>query len=358
MRMLQITVKEGLCAISSFVFSAWGGLLCSYGNEIELGTKFGELALELLHRFQPREWLARVYCGIYGLINPWSKPERSCCAPLSLAYNVGLETGDIQYAMLSAQLRCFLLFDIGTPLPELKRVMLTLEDEMVATKQEGVLSIAKPFWYMIEAFMHENGVEKFLHDESTTSTDTPVQICWKYFHAMFVTFTFCDFERTSKYANLVQNIVNFPYKDINISFYLLMSSLADIELVRRGNKSRRQVLPRARRHLKKIEMISRFSPNHSFGKQYLLKAELAAINGKHDVAFELFVGAIGFSKGEGLLWEQALGAEICGRFMASRNKMEEAKEYLEEAHSVYLAWGGVGKATALQKDINRLFVVN
>lgn len=95
-RMIRLTIRYGVSAISAHGFSGYGVLLCGSGD-IEAGYRYGQLALRILNRFNAKEWLPRVYSMVYGMNMHWKTPLRLCLDPLKYAHKVGLETGDIEY---------------------------------------------------------------------------------------------------------------------------------------------------------------------------------------------------------------------------------------------------------------------
>jgi predicted ATPase len=95
-RMVQLSLKHGLCAASSVAFSVYGMLLVSKKSRVHEGTRMGELSFKILDRFQAKAWLPRVHAAFYGHIHAWTRPHKLAFEPLLRGYRVGLETGDIE----------------------------------------------------------------------------------------------------------------------------------------------------------------------------------------------------------------------------------------------------------------------
>ena len=95
MRAARITVEHGLCNLSSVAFGLYGMTLAACG-EAEEATRYGELALQLLERFDAKQWLPRVHVCVYGCIFSWTKDLRTCIGPLGRGFDVGIETGDVE----------------------------------------------------------------------------------------------------------------------------------------------------------------------------------------------------------------------------------------------------------------------
>lgn len=67
LKMMKITLKYGSSAWSATACSSYGMICCAFGD-YEQGFRFGRLALAYLEKFQCREFLPRVYFGVYGTL--------------------------------------------------------------------------------------------------------------------------------------------------------------------------------------------------------------------------------------------------------------------------------------------------
>lgn len=101
-RMVSLSLDYGLSSISSAGFAFFGILSCSVGSDTEFGYRCGQLALQLLEKFKCAEFLPRVYSAVYGFINSWKYKSSEALEPLRNAHHIGLETGDIEFAMVNA----------------------------------------------------------------------------------------------------------------------------------------------------------------------------------------------------------------------------------------------------------------
>ena len=93
-RMVELTLEHGACALSSYALCVFGTLVVSYGREAKDGYRYGEVALALLHRFKSREWVPRVYMAAHSTLFGWDRPLEENLAPLKLSFQAGMCTGD------------------------------------------------------------------------------------------------------------------------------------------------------------------------------------------------------------------------------------------------------------------------
>jgi hypothetical protein len=118
-RMVSLSLDYGLSSISSAGFAFYGVLSCSCRVDTEFGYRCGQLALRVLEKFKCAEFVPRVYAPVYGFINSWKFEFSAALEPLKYAYDVGLETGDIEFAMVNASLFgvSLLVFTWGNAFP-------------------------------------------------------------------------------------------------------------------------------------------------------------------------------------------------------------------------------------------------
>jgi predicted ATPase len=95
-RMVQLTMKYGLSAISSVGFASFSSMLSTFFKNKEDAYRCGQLALDLLNRFDAYSYIPRVYYFVYGKVFTNKLRLRELCPFLLEAYHKGLETGDIQ----------------------------------------------------------------------------------------------------------------------------------------------------------------------------------------------------------------------------------------------------------------------
>lgn len=68
-----------------------------YINE---GCRLGNLAMKIFGTFNNRNFLARVYGIYYFIVHCYTNPIQNSIEPLMYGHRVGLETGDIEFAVV------------------------------------------------------------------------------------------------------------------------------------------------------------------------------------------------------------------------------------------------------------------
>jgi predicted ATPase len=100
LRMMRLTLKNGLCKFSPFAFATFGMLLAAIGEHKE-GYEFGRVALKLHdHLEDSRECIAATTVVVESCLTHLQKPLYDSLAPMLESHQIGMETGEIEFAAL------------------------------------------------------------------------------------------------------------------------------------------------------------------------------------------------------------------------------------------------------------------
>src|SRR5690606_16339570 len=118
-RLLGITLRYGNTAVSCFAYGSYGVILCGVLGHMKKGNEFGKLALRLIDKLNAKEWKAQIYVPPYAPIFHWRNHARETLRPLQESYQIGLETGLIEFACVNTNIYCIQSFLCGKQLPRL-----------------------------------------------------------------------------------------------------------------------------------------------------------------------------------------------------------------------------------------------
>lgn len=96
LRLVRLTMKYGLSAISTVGFAAYSVMLVTVSQNKDEGFRYCQLALELLDKFRTKEYIPRVYYFVYGEALTFKYDVQKLYTYLLRAYQIGLESGDIE----------------------------------------------------------------------------------------------------------------------------------------------------------------------------------------------------------------------------------------------------------------------
>ncbi|MEL6166761.1 MAG: hypothetical protein AAFR37_24470, partial [Cyanobacteria bacterium J06628_3] len=137
--MVNLSIKFGNTSSSAFGYAMYGFILCGMVNDIESGTQFGKLALNLVDKFNSKDIESKVLLLVGHFINHWQESIHKSLPLLTKSYQVGLEAGDLEFAGYAASFYCFDCILIGKELETLETEISAYSDAVNQLKQKHVL---------------------------------------------------------------------------------------------------------------------------------------------------------------------------------------------------------------------------
>ena len=301
-KMVVLSLEHGLSAISSVAFSMYGTMYCAFTSNKDEGYRFGQVGLALLERFKSREWLPRVYFSVFGNINRLRDRMQDLIGPLHQGFRVGMETGDIEFAMLNASLHvAFMLFG-GPSLPSLEAqameylpVMQSHQQASAVVKTQSILQLVQNLMGKTDDAFH---LEAVSFDESLASSRANnLLTVWCHFQKLILRYILSDYERAEQEAVSFRSLRKYLHFKSSFGFISLLEGLALLAVCNdRPRNVRRKHLTVVRGNIKQLEKEALYNPHDVAGKVFLLQAELARVMGKKDLARHKFVCAIAVTR--------------------------------------------------------------
>lgn len=98
LRMVNHSLKNGISVYSAFAFAVYGIILGSGMGKYEAGYRFGQLAMNLLNRFDAKSLRCTVTFLFANMINHWKNPLRDNQILFRNAIESGIQNGEFQFA--------------------------------------------------------------------------------------------------------------------------------------------------------------------------------------------------------------------------------------------------------------------
>jgi histidine kinase len=310
-------------------------------------------------KFKTKSWLGRVTAGYYGCIHGWKKPIQETLKPLEYAHRVGMETGNIEFALLNANIYCWSQLDI-TPLPVLEKEILTVNERMEIYGQKLNMQRIKPAWQLIKNLMgqakgdpiiltgdimEESILEQWKHENVSVYH-------WSHAYRMMLAYLFGDYTRAERFSNGCRTIADYPWGAVDVAVVIFFDALTALAKAR---ESKQKKAPLAEKRLVRLKYWANHSPHNFLGKQFLVEAEMAALAGQHNLAFSKYTCAIALSREGGFLMQTGLANERTGKHLLEQNDKESAVFYIREAISLYKRWGAKAKVKSLKDEMKDTF---
>jgi len=345
-----LTIKHGNSNHSSFIYSAYGHILCLLGK-IDQGYQFGKLSLNILAKSSAPK--VKTLMVFNGFIKYRKKHCKEILKPLQQAYQNGLEVGDFEYACHSANTYSFMIFYLGMELNQVERELFKYRQIFTQLKQQSILmrqsiylqtilnlkqtSFENPCVLNGEIFNEEKMLPLMITENNTNL------LFRFYLNKLILSYLFEHHLQALEYSQLAEKDLNVAVGLPIIPIFYFYSSLAILAV-----KSKR-LLKKVAANQKKMQQFADHAPMNFLHKFYLVEAEYARVKGKDKEARQYYDQAIALAKKNRYINEEALALELAGKFYLCKKQNMFAQVCLREAHYAYQKWGAMAKVKHLEQ---------
>ncbi|MDZ8259096.1 AAA family ATPase [Nostoc sp. ChiQUE01b] len=361
--MINLCIEHGNSPLSAFAFGMYGLLLSATGS-INEGYHAGKVALELLEIFNTRELTAKIYNLFNSNIRAWKEHVRNSIAPLQEAVQIGLETGDIEWAGYAAANLCSYMFFSEENLASTVQQQAIYIDLCIKIQQDIPTHFTQ-IWRQLGLNLCGLAEDKYrLIGESFDETRMlPRLIAAKsgtvlyifYVAKTILLYHFSEYDQALKQAKLAQQQAGaaFGFMQVAIlNFYHSLALLADYLEVQPNYQQ--TYLQQVEANQKQMQFWAQHAPMNYLHKWQLVEAERHRLLGEIVVAMDAYDRAIALARENKYLQEEALANELAAKFHLANNRMTIAKAYLQEARYAYLRWGATAKVQDLERRYPQL----
>ncbi|KAL3918679.1 MAG: hypothetical protein SGILL_004124 [Bacillariaceae sp.] len=356
LKMMKMSLRFGLSSMSSVAFAGYGTLLafCGHGNEAQ---RFGKVALDLVDRFDASSFRSRVYGLVYGLINPAVHPWRDSLDFLKQGHELGMLTGDAEFAMLNAHLHVgFMMDDGGFTVEEM---ISALKDCVDMTNTQGKSQHVKlsPMEPIRRAFLEYNDPSgditqdfDFLEEacKAVTASGNAMLVCMTYYTRIYGLFSARKYQKALEVLNEKNAICPPMGGSMLDSFEMYMEGMVVFACARQETNGaiRKSLVQRGRKAMKALQKLSVQNPDNCLGKFTLLEAEYAALCKKDSLAKLKYSQAMALSTGHNNNSESVFSKQAAGmHYVVDLQDPQTGLKYLEESIDVLNEFGGHAAAT-------------
>lgn len=356
-KLIELSLKYGNAPGTAQGYATYAIILCGNLGDIEGGYQFSQLALQLLNKNTARHLRPKVLLSCYGFVRHWKDNYKSTLAPLMEGYQVGLETGDINFAAYSITTYTLNALLTGMPLRQIEDTVHGVINTLQQFGHNASINYNRIRLQMVANYRGESETPWVLVGEYGNEPELVAKVTEAkdrlgkasiYSVKISVLYGFGKFEEAGMIAEEL-----LSYRDtgrgsaqfLNIVFYTALTFLALYPSAAPAKK---------KLYLKEIHKIQKFftkwvkfAPANFLGKQKVIEAEYARVHGRLGEARELYDQAIAGAQMEQMLPDEALFNEITGRFYAQQNLLPQAELYLRQAHYLYQQWGALAKTRYL-----------
>ncbi len=365
-RSVSLSLDHGITAVSAFAFGSYGVMLCGVAEAMKLGYKYGMLAQLIVDKLDAKEWKVHICTLRYSLINFWCEHVRETLPYLQKSFQVGMETGSIEYACINTNAYCINSYLAGKPLKRLEEEARSYSESFRRLKQETNFNYNEVYRQAMLNFLGEANDPLTLTGEAYNEGEMLEQnrvrndqtgTFFIHFHKLILGYHFGDHDMArlhGKQARTLFDAILAKFEIPTVLFYEALNCLVIAETA--SGIDRVNCLVRARTNEWRLRKFARSAPGNSAHKAWLIRAERYRVARRMPAAREAYETAIALALTHEYLQEAGLAYERTGLFYAGLGKEDLANHYMKRAYSMYEEWGGEAKLTWLRSTYPRYLV--
>lgn len=358
LKAVNLALHRGNCPESAFAYAAYGMLLCGELDEPALGYQYAKVGLAINERLDDLSLRARVIYVYAMFVHHWSNHWATLTPWFRKGIEAGYQSGDLLYLAYSAQ-DC-VIWDPGMDLETASQLHQENLDIVRECAYQDSLDSGSLFLQMQRNFLGTT------HSPASLSTDDfDDQACLEAMstrrfmtgianHQIYsaeINLLYGNYEQAlhfvRKQDKLIKSAMSLPQL---VRFYIV-ANLTLTTLFPTMNRADQQA---TRERLERdLARMTRWADNCEANfrhLQFLMTAELARLDGRHDAALELYDTAIDTARANGFLRDEATAFERAARHLLALGKGRSAEGYLRGAHGVYNRWGAQRKVEQLEDE--------
>ena len=365
-KMVQATVRHGLCKESSFAFAAYALMTCGLLREYDKGYQHGKIAIAVLEKFNAQEVLARVSYVSYSTVTVWVEPFQATLPKLLEGYNVGISSGDKESAIVCKRVFTVNAFQCGQPLEGLINDLADLTSDCKRYQQEHLGILNKPLWQCAQNLIGDPEQAKpwILKGKIQVQDDyVAVQrergnltaICHYSMLQLILAYVFRKYELAAEFydkcveADLEKNLMG----KFETSTYAFFGALTAFEMLRRHPKDQKWA-GTVDSTLAKMEKWASSSSWNFEHRLSFLEGEQMASAGDVVGAVGAYSKAARLAKEHGFINEEAVICERYAAFLRVSGNETSARVQYDKAYNAYMKWGALRKCVEVREEAESL----
>jgi len=368
-----LVILEGVCLFrkhgnppsAAFAYGAYGLVLAGGVRDIESGYRFGQLALNLQKKSNTKENNAKVVFLVAGFIRHFKEHAHQLLDSLRDAYQLGLSTGNFEYAGYACVNYIHIAFSTGKELFKLEQQIESFYNTITQIKQKSSQYILQMHWqYVLNLCKQSEYPYQLIGERFDENIMMPIYLEMNFgggiydlcFYKMILCYLFQYYFDAIESASKAEKYLYAAIASFNSHVFYFYDSLSRLAIYSKiSKKEKKFFMKRVLINQKKMKNWADHAPMNHLHKWYLVEAEHARVLGHIAQAIDYYDKAIAGARDNEYINEEALANELAAKFYLEWNKKNIAKDYMHEARYCYQRWGALAKVRHLEQTYPDLF---
>ncbi|MBN3949785.1 MAG: AAA family ATPase [Nostoc sp. NMS7] len=361
-KMVSLSLQFGNTPASTMGYVLHGMVLCTFLGEVETGYGFGQLALNLLDRFDVREFKSMILILFGGFIQHRQESFRATIPILKVGFTSGMETGDFLHAGYNVCCYSYAGFWTGAELSNWESDIANYNAVLTQVKQHSAQTHLNLMRQTAENFretrIQPDCLSGTIYDEimipkhrQANELSVMAEI---YIHKLLLAYSFGNYKAASDYIDQAQQYLIAVAGVIFAPIFHFYAALTHLALFPKPEIELCVILAQVEIHQTTLYQWAQYAPMNHLHKWHLVEAEKQRVLGNKTEALEHYDRAISLAKENEYVNEEALSNELAAKFYLDWGKEKVAQAYMQEAYYCYARWGAKAKIEHLEKGYPQL----
>ncbi|MHC5891379.1 ATP-binding sensor histidine kinase [Nostoc sp.] len=361
-KMVSLSLQFGNTPASTVGYVLHGMVLCTFLGEIETGYGFGQLALNLLDRFDVGEFKSMILILFGGFIQHRQESFRATIPTLKVGFTSGMETGDFLHAGYNVCCYSYAGFWSGAELSNWESDIANYNAVLTQVKQHSAQTHLNLMRQTAENFretrIQPDCLSGTIYDEimipkhrQANELSVMAEI---YIHKLLLAYSFGNYKAASDYIDQAQQYLIAVAGVIFAPIFYFYAALTHLALFPKSEIELCVILAQVEIHQTTLYQWAQYAPMNHLHKWHLVEAEKQRVLGNKTEALEHYDRAISLAKENEYVNEEALSNELVAKFYLDWGKETVAQAYMQEAYYCYARWGAKAKIEDLEKRYPQL----
>ncbi|MHC5675573.1 ATP-binding sensor histidine kinase [Nostoc sp.] len=361
-KMVSLSLQFGNTPASTVGYVLHGMVLCTFLGEVETGYGFGQLAFNLLDRFNVREFKSIILMLFGGFIQHRQESFRATIPTLKVGFTSGMETGDFLHAGYNVCCYSYAGFWSGAELSNWESDIANYNAVLTQVKQHSAQTHLNLMRQTAENFretrIQPDCLSGTIYDEimipklrQANEVSVMAEI---YIHKLLLAYSFGNYKAASDYIDQAQQYLIAVAGVIFAPIFHFYAALTHLALFPKPEIELCVILAEVQIHQTTLYQWAQYAPMNHLHKWHLVEAEKQRVLGNKTEALEHYDRAISLAKENEYVNEEALSNELAAKFYLNWGKETVAQAYMHQAYYCYARWGAKAKIEDLEKGYPQL----
>ncbi|KAL7538621.1 hypothetical protein ACHAXR_008700 [Thalassiosira sp. AJA248-18] len=368
LRMVELTLKNGLCSQSSSGFAFFGEVLVIIGK-LDLGIRLGELAMKLVEKRGYLRLKSQVIAIVYQFIFVLSTPLQAIADAHLTGYRAGQRTGDIMSSVVNCAFMITTRYTAGQCLGitrknardsalKMMSQKIALSDHFCLLHLQACVLIEG--WHLIDAESIDNlpGEKQIIANFKANEKSTVMFSQTFHVYRLVRTFLFRQFDTSVVEVGLISGDLlqkKIPIRPLYLCGFFF-EGLTSFQYARQTQDHDSSLwIAKGEYILGKMQRWNEYFPWNFENKMLLLKAEQMSVLGRFDEAESLYTSSIRSAIDHEFIHEQGIASELAGLFFHERGLVAKSYSFLMHSIECYNKWGAFAVAKRVESHIQSQF---